>query len=222
MPVLAAALDTWGARRETSTLPSRPHTNVGCAVVTRMTWRESIGLCDLQVQTKQVSRIYHWKYSPTKKTSTAKKAPLQEYHTWNSDSKSFLTLFFWGFPFPALFTWRKTANLRRFRFHPWSNSSQDEGWLIILYTFLSIKLCLPTPPRMKLPMNGSWGYFKALFRKRICYWKAPYTVKCLKSFTILTCFNWVCLQCIIVPDGAKRWEAVSGVVYFPSTSWRII
>ena len=30
-------LDTWSARRETSTLPSRPHTSVGCVVVTKIT-----------------------------------------------------------------------------------------------------------------------------------------------------------------------------------------
>lgn len=109
-----------------------------------------------KVQTKQVQypESITENTPQQKKTSTAKKAPLQKYHTWNSDSKSFWLSFFGGFPFPALFTWNihvehspvnghcSTANLRRFRFHPWSNSSQDEGWLIILYTFLSIKLCL--------------------------------------------------------------------------------
>lgn len=118
MPVLAAALDTWGARRETSTLPSRPHTNVGCAVVTRMTWRESIGLCDLQVQTKQVSEIYHWKYSPTKKTSTAKKAPPKKYHTRNSDSKSFVDSLFLGLPIPSAFHVEKNSQPQEVQVSP--------------------------------------------------------------------------------------------------------
>ena len=58
-----------------------------------------------KVQTKQVQypESITENTPQQKKTSTAKKAPLQKYHTWNSDSKSFLTLFFGGLPIPSPF-----------------------------------------------------------------------------------------------------------------------
>ena len=39
LPARLATLETCGARRGMSTLPSRPHTRVGCVVVTKITWQ---------------------------------------------------------------------------------------------------------------------------------------------------------------------------------------
>ena len=105
MPVLAAALDTWGARRETSTLPSRPHTNVGCAVVNQNDLKRIHRPCDLQGANKTCIQNLSLKNTPQqKKHQQPKKAPLQKIsHLEFGLQKFFWLSFFWGLPIPSPF-----------------------------------------------------------------------------------------------------------------------